>query len=45
MNSYGESAGNSLGECGSSAKTGQFPLLPVPTWKFGLRVSDDRGSM
>ena len=42
---FGASVGNSLGETASSVKTGQFPLLTIPTWKFGLRVSDDRGGL
>ena len=35
--SYGDSMGNAIG-------TGPV-RWPVPTWKFGLRVSDDRGGM
>ena len=34
--SFGESAGNSIG---------REPRWPVPPWKFGLRKSDDRGSI
>jgi hypothetical protein len=34
---YGESAGNAIG-----AGTLRWP---PPAWKFGLRQSDDRGSM
>jgi hypothetical protein len=35
--SLGESAGNAIG-------TGAI-RWPVPTWKFGLRQSDDRGDI
>jgi len=30
---------------GTSSSIGREPRWPVPTWKFGLRKSDDRGSM
>jgi hypothetical protein len=43
-NSFGGSAGNSLGECQTSIGSGGL-RWPVPTWKFGLRLSDDRGDM
>jgi len=39
----GWSNGNSFGAGGSSI--GREPRWPVPAWKFGLRKSDDRGSM
>jgi hypothetical protein len=40
-NSFGNSGGASVGNAiGSGAIR-----WPVPTWKFGLRQSDDRGSM
>jgi hypothetical protein len=42
-NGFGASAGNSLGASNSSI--GREPRWPVPPWKFGLRVSDDRGSI
>jgi hypothetical protein len=42
-NSFGNSAA-SLGECQTSIGTGAL-RWPVPTWKFGLRLSDDRGSI
>ena len=34
---YGDSIGNAIGQ-GTTR-------WPVPTWKFGLRRSDDRGCM
>jgi hypothetical protein len=37
------SNGNSFGATNSSI--GPEPRWPVPTWKFGLRHSDDRGSI
>lgn len=43
-NSFGESVGASLGECQTAIGAGAI-RWPVPTWKFGLRVSDDRGSI
>jgi len=36
--SYGASVGNAVGG-------GEGGRWPVPTWKFGLRLSDDRGCM
>ena len=37
------SNGNSFGS--STACIGREPRWPVPPWKFGLRQSDDRGSI
>ena len=37
ISGFGASVGNSV-------ETDLFPLLSVPAWKFGLRVSDDRGN-
>lgn len=40
----GFSNGNSFGDSGSTG-IGREPRWPVPTWKFGLRKSDDRGNI
>jgi hypothetical protein len=41
---FGASVGNSLGQdIAAGGETGT--RWPVPTWRFGLRVSDDRGDM
>jgi hypothetical protein len=42
-NSFSE--GNSYGESGGSATGAGAIRWPVPAWKFGLRVSDDRRGM
>jgi hypothetical protein len=42
--SYGASAGNALGPPGSAVGSGAV-RWPEPGWKFGLRVSDDRGDV
>jgi hypothetical protein len=39
----GYSNGNSFGT--NSNSIGREPRWPVPTWKFGLRLSDDRGDI
>jgi len=44
-NSFSGSAGDSLGENGSNAVGSGSLRWPVPTWKFGLRQSGDRGSI
>jgi hypothetical protein len=44
-NSFGESAGSSLGASVGNAVGSGTLRWPVPTWKFGLRQSDDRGSI
>ncbi len=36
--SYGESAGNSLGECASSVAGSGTSRWPPPPWKLGTRV-------
>ena len=41
--SFGNS-GESLGECQTAIGSGTL-RWPVPTWKFGLRLIDDRGGM
>lgn len=43
-NSFGASAGNGLGQdIAAGSETGV--RWPVPTWRFGLRLSDDRGDI
>ena len=41
----GNSFGTSLGESVGAAVGSGAIRWPVPTWKFGLRQSDDRGSI
>jgi hypothetical protein len=43
-NSFGASANNALGGCQTAIGSGGL-RWPVPAWKFGLRLSDDRGGM
>ena len=44
-NSFGNS-GTSLGaSVGNAVGGGEGGRWPVPTWKFGLRLSDDRGGI
>ena len=43
-NSFGNS-GTSLGAAIGNAIGAGTTRWPVPTWKFGLRLSDDRGDI
>jgi len=43
-NSFGASAGNGLAQCVACGPEASV-RWPVPAWKFGLRPSDDRGSI
>ena len=43
--SNGNSFGTSLGESTGNAIGVGAIRWPVPPWKFGLRLSDDRGSI
>ena len=43
-NSFSGSSNFALGECQTAIGSGGL-RWPVPTWKFGLRMSDDRGGM
>jgi hypothetical protein len=44
-NSFGASANNCLGDRIGDPVGAADGRWPVPAWKFGLRLSDDRGSM
>jgi hypothetical protein len=44
-NSFGGSSSSvTMGECQTAAGSGAL-RWPPPAWKFGLRQSDDRGSI
>lgn len=42
---FGASAGNALGADSGSAVGDGVTRWPVPTWKLGIRMSDDRGDI
>jgi hypothetical protein len=44
MYSNGQSFSGIFGECQTAIGSGTI-RWPVPTWKFGLRQSDDRGDI
>lgn len=44
-NSFGPNVGESLGASVGNAVGDGGTRWPVPAWKFGLRLSDDRGDI